>query len=128
VLAPPSCDLQEESLAAKSLAAYTMSGFEILGVIGTAATLVDLSVKIGKHLDGFVQRSREADATAKDLQDKVKQLRACSETVQRAGRSRERQPRDREQSPASTSALSSAGERRIKGLSISTLGRYQPCA
>lgn len=74
-----------------------MSGVEILGVIGTAATVADLAAKIWKHLDRFVQRSKEADAVARDLQAKVHQLRTYSRTVQRAGRSRRRQARSEEQ-------------------------------
>lgn len=77
----------------------SMSGFEVVGVIGTAATLIDLSAKIWKHLDTFVRRSKEADAVARDLQSKVHQLRICSQTVQRARRSRKRQARSEVQDP-----------------------------
>src|ERR1700709_1008903 len=68
-----------------------MSGFEVIGVLGTAATVVELSFKILKKLDNFVKESRDADAVARELHAKVRQLYTCSETVQRVARSRGRQ-------------------------------------
>jgi hypothetical protein len=73
------------------LSPFIMSGLEAFGVLGTAATVVELSLKILKELDRFVRESKDADAVAKELHAKVHQLYTCAETVQRVARSRGRQ-------------------------------------
>ncbi|KAJ9665057.1 hypothetical protein H2201_004923 [Coniosporium apollinis] len=59
-----------------------MSGFEIVGVISGSATLAGVSLKIIHHLRAFVARAKDAHNVAKDLQEKIEQIHACSQTVE----------------------------------------------
>jgi len=65
----------------------------VFGTVGTALTFAEICLRIWERLDAFVQKAKVADIVAKELQEKVLQLRICSKTVQRAGRSRSKQDR-----------------------------------
>lgn len=70
---------------------HRMSGFEIVGVISGSATLAGVSLKIIHQLSVFVAEARDAHNVAKDLQEKIEQLHACSQTVGATSSRREEQ-------------------------------------
>lgn len=76
-----------------------MTGVEVVGVISGATTLLGVCAEFGVQLNRFVQRAKEADTFAIDLQLKLNQLRECVVAVKQAARSRQRQVGPGKQNP-----------------------------
>ncbi|KAI9760164.1 MAG: Ankyrin-2 [Geoglossum simile] len=58
-----------------------MSGFEVVGVVASAATLAELSLKIYQNLSKFITEAGEADVAARDLQSRINRLHKTTDTV-----------------------------------------------
>ncbi|KAI9767073.1 MAG: hypothetical protein M1839_004630 [Geoglossum umbratile] len=66
-------------------------GLEVLGVVASAATLAELSLKVYHNLSKFTTEAGEADVTARDLQSRVNRLHKTTDTVWSTLRFRARQ-------------------------------------